>query len=158
QAHCLNFLDSVDRYLEARIDREQNAVVQHGRATLVRPYPISLEWPARWPHAAPPVKECRAQVFAELGLREGALLGVGVDRHDYTKGTGGRCPAGGRRPARSPRRRGRFTFAQLAAPSRTAIERYQQLNQTIEELAARINQRFGRGAYRPIALLRRHHE
>ena len=47
QLHCNNFLDSVDRFLEARIDREQNAVVQRGRSTLVRPYPISLEWPVR---------------------------------------------------------------------------------------------------------------
>jgi trehalose 6-phosphate synthase len=158
QSHCLNFLDSTDRYLEARIDREQNAVVQHGRATLVRPYPISLEWPARWLASAPPADACRAQIFAELGLRSDALLGVGVDRLDYTKGIEERLLAVERLLERYPRLRGRFTFAQLAAPSRTAIERYQQLNQAIEELAARINMRYGRGSYRPIVLLRRHHE
>jgi trehalose 6-phosphate synthase len=158
QSHCLNFLDSTDRYLEARIDREQNAVVQHGRATLVRPYPISLEWPARWLASAPPVDACRAQIFAELGLRPDALLGVGVDRLDYTKGIEERLLAVERLLERYPRLRGRFTFAQLAAPSRTAIERYQQLNQAIEDLAARINMRYGRGSYRPIVLLRRHHE
>src|SRR5512146_563543 len=48
QVHCNNFVDSVDRFLEARIDREQHAVVRHGRTVLVRPYPISLEWPVRW--------------------------------------------------------------------------------------------------------------
>ncbi|HEV2447686.1 MAG TPA: trehalose-6-phosphate synthase [Candidatus Sulfopaludibacter sp.] len=31
QLHCNNFMDSVDRYMETRIDREQNAVVMQGR-------------------------------------------------------------------------------------------------------------------------------
>ena len=48
QLHCNNFVDSVDRYLETRIDREQNAVVMQGHRTLIRPYPIALEWPVRW--------------------------------------------------------------------------------------------------------------
>src|SRR5688572_30271637 len=66
RVHCNNFVDSVDRYLEARIDREQNAVVQKRRSTLVRPYPISLEWPSRWSNTAPSPPECRASVLAEL--------------------------------------------------------------------------------------------
>ena len=86
QFDCNNFVDSVDRFLEARIDREQAAVVQQGRSTLVRPYPISLEWPSRWLASAPSIGECRAGVELELGLRPNTLLGLGVDRLDYTKG------------------------------------------------------------------------
>ena len=86
QLHCNNFLDSIDRYLETRIDREHNAVVMRGHRTLVRPYPISLEWPVRWAESAPGPEECRAQVWREFGLKPNALLGVGVDRLDYTKG------------------------------------------------------------------------
>jgi len=52
----------------------------------------------------------------------------------------------------------RFTFVQLAAPSRTIIERYRQLNEDVERVAARINERFGQGKYQPIVLLRSHHE
>jgi trehalose 6-phosphate synthase len=156
--HCNNFLDSVDRYLEARIDREQNAVVQHGRSTLVRPYPISIEWPNRWVASAPPVAECRSGVRQELGLRDDALLGLGVDRLDYTKGIEERLLAVERFLERFPAYAGRFSFVQLAAPSRTLIERYRQLDETVERTAARINQRFGEGAYQPIILLRAHHE
>ena len=86
QSHCNNFVDSVDRFLEARIDREESAVVQRRHWTLVRPYPISIEWPNRWARASPPAAECRAEVAAELGLAPDALIGVGVDRLDYTKG------------------------------------------------------------------------
>ena len=156
--HCNNFLDSVDRYLEARIDREQNSVVQHGRATLVRPYPISIEWPSRWVASAPPVPEWRSGVRKELGLREDALLGLGVDRLDYTKGIEERLLAVERFLERFPAFAGRFSFVQMAAPSRSLIERYRQLDETVERTAARINQRFGEGAYQPIILLRAHHE
>jgi trehalose 6-phosphate synthase len=158
QLHCNNFIDAVDRYMEARIDREQTAVVHQRRTTLVRPYPISVEWPNRWAKGAPSPADCRASVFAELGLGPDALLGVGVDRLDYTKGIEERLLAVERLLERFPSYRERFTFAQLAAPSRTIIERYRQLNESVERLAARINERFGTGTYRPIVLLRSHHE
>jgi trehalose 6-phosphate synthase len=158
QFHCNNFVDSVDRFLEARIDREQNAVVKHGRSTLVRPYPISLEWPVRWSDSAPAPADCRRSIVEEFGLRPDALIGVGVDRLDYTKGVEERLLAVERLLERHPEFRGRFTFFQLAAPSRTVIDRYRLLNENIELLSARINDRFGRGGYRPVILLRAHHE
>jgi trehalose 6-phosphate synthase len=158
QFDCNNFVESVDRFLEARIDREQHAVVQHGRSTQVRPYPISLEWPVRWSSSTPPAAECRRSLVETLKLGPDALIGVGVDRLDYTKGVEERLLAVERLIERFPEFRGRFTFVQLAAPSRTVIERYRQYNESVERLAARINERFGEGGYRPIVLLRSHHE
>ncbi len=158
QLHCNNFLDSVDRYLETRIDQEHRAVVMQGHRTLVRPYPISLEWPVHWVETAPSIEECRSRVWRDLGLKPNALLGVGVDRLDYTKGIEERLLAVEVLLERYPEYRGRFSFAQLAAPSRTKIDRYQQLNETLEQTAARINERFGTDDYRPIILYRSHHE
>jgi trehalose 6-phosphate synthase len=97
-------------------------------------------------------------VWRELGLKSNALLGVGVDRLDYTKGVTERFLAVELLLERYPEFRGRLTFAQLAAPSRTKIDRYRELNESVEALAERINQRFGKGDYRPIILLRSHHE
>jgi trehalose 6-phosphate synthase len=158
QLHCNNFLDSVDRYLETRRDQEQNAVVMQGHRTLVRPYPIALEWPVHWVETADSVEDCRAQVWRDFGLKPDALLGIGVDRLDYTKGVEERLLAVELMLERHPEFRGRFSFAQLAAPSRTKIERYRLLNETIEQLAERINQRFGKKDYKPIIMLRTHHE
>ena len=158
QLHCNNFLDSVDRYLETRIDREHNAVVMQGHRTLIRPYPIALEWPVRWVETAPVAEDCRAQVWRDLGLKPNALLGIGVDRLDYTKGVEERLLAVELLLERHPEFRGRFSFAQLAAPSRTKIVRYQELNDRVERLADRINHRFGIQGYQPIILLRSHHE
>jgi trehalose 6-phosphate synthase len=158
QAHCNNFMDSVDRYLESRIDRERHAVVQQGRSTLIRPYPISLEWPVRWLQGLPPAPECRKSVFAELGLPENALLGAGVDRLDYTKGIEERLLAVERLLEMRPELLGRFVFVQLAAPSRTAIGKYRDLNENVGAIAGRINERFGTSTYQPIILKRSHHE
>lgn len=158
QVHCNNFVDSVDRFLEARIDREQNAVVRLQRKTMVRPYPISIEWPSSWLQTVPPVPECRSSVIQELGLAPDALIGVGVDRLDYTKGIEERLLAIERLLELYPEFRGRFTFVQLAEPSRVFIERYRRLNEEVEKVTAQINQRFGQGNYRPIILQRSHHE
>ena len=124
----------------------------------MRPYPISLEWPSQWVAKAPPVDECRAGVRAELGLPADALIGIGVDRLDYTKGIEERLLAVECLLERHPEYIGKFTFVQLAAPSRTEIDRYRQLNDQVTALAERINGRFARDAYRPIVLLRAHHE
>ncbi len=158
QQHCNNFIDSVDAFMESRIDREAHAVVQGARKTLVRPYPISIEWPVHWVAGLPGVEACRASVRAELGLAPDALLGVGIDRLDYTKGIEERLAAVDQLLARFPEYRGRFTFAQLAAPSRTKIVRYRELNERVEALAAEINARWGTATWKPIALLRAHHE
>jgi trehalose 6-phosphate synthase len=81
-----------------------------------------------------------------------------VDRLDYTKGIEERLLAVEKLLERCPEFRGRFTFVQLAAPSRTLIERYQQLSDSVERAAARVNERFGEGDYRPVILKRSHHE
>ena len=158
QQHCNNFIDSVDAFVESRIDREATAVTQGTRRTLVRPYPISIEWPVHWLDQVPSVAESRASVRRELGLADDALLGVGVDRLDYTKGIEERLAAVDELLTRHPEYRGKFTFAQLAAPSRIKILRYQELNERIEAVAAEINKKWSTATWSPIALLRAHHE
>ncbi|MEO7325430.1 MAG: trehalose-6-phosphate synthase [Dokdonella sp.] len=158
QFHCNNFMDAADRFLEARLDREDLAVIQGDRRTLVRGYPISIEWPHRWVEAAPSVSDCRNAVFTELGLSPDTRLGIGVDRLDYTKGIEERMRAVERLFERNPEYIGRFTFLQLASPSRAEIERYAQLKVDVETLVARINARFARDDWQPIILRGQHTE
>ncbi|HNN57538.1 MAG TPA: trehalose-6-phosphate synthase [Leptospiraceae bacterium] len=158
QLHCNNFLSAIDRFLETRIDRERQSVFYQGHETIVRPYPISVEWPNSWAVAAPAVSECRHALITECDLKQDAVIGLGVDRLDYTKGIAERFLAVERALERFPELRGRFSFVQLAAPSRTEIERYRELSSQIEQIVERINARFGRGTYRPIVYHRAHHE
>jgi trehalose 6-phosphate synthase len=159
QQHCNNFIDSVDAYVESRIDRERRAIVRRDSGeTLVRPYPISIEWPVRWMDGIASVETCRREVREELGLAPDALLALGVDRMDYTKGIEERLEAVDLLLERAPALRGRFTFVQLAAPSRTHIERYRELDARVRSLAERINARWGREGYQPVQLRVAHHE
>ena len=158
QFHCNNFFDSVDRFLEARIDREFDAVIYGGVRTLIRPYPISIDWPNRWALSTPSVDQCRRELFGELGLPADALLGVGVDRLDYTKGIEERLLAVERLLQRFPQYRGRLVFVQLAAPSRSTIPEYRALRERLDVVVTRVNDEFGSGSYQPIVLRRSHHE
>lgn len=158
QLHCNNFFEAADRFLELRLDRETDAVVRNRRSTLVRAYPISIDWPSPWTAGLASVSNCRHSVLTALGLSADTLLAVGVDRIDYTKGLEERFLAVERLLERRPDLVGRFAFIQLAAPSRTQIDRYRDLNDSVQTLVARINDRFSRESYRPIHLLRSHHE
>jgi len=158
QFHCNNFFDTVDRFLEARVDRETFSISHGGETTEVRRYPISIEWPPAALQVQPPVAECRSRVRERLGLAPDVLLGVGVDRLDYTKGILERFMAIERLLELEPRWLGKFSFLQVAAPSRSEIDEYQNLDARVRALAERINARFGKDGYLPIILKIEHHD
>jgi len=156
QAHCNNFLETVDRAVESQVAWEHFTARRHDHLTHVRPFPISVA--ARKPGAAAPptTEEARAAVFKQIGMTS-EWLGVGVDRVDYTKGIIERFRGIERFFEKWTHYAGRFTFAQLGAPSRTEIPRYKDLLNEMTSEAARINARFGTSTWKPIVLLTRHH-
>jgi trehalose 6-phosphate synthase len=154
--HCHNFLDSIDRSLEARIERQGMAVVHHGRTALVRPYPISIEWPNPWTASAPAVERCRSEVWAELGLEPGTRLVASVDRLDYTKGIEERLRTFELTLERRVTGADPLAFVLVGAPSRVRIDRYRELGDRVRAEVERINTRFG--GKRKIVLCDRHCE
>src|ERR1700678_2540633 len=85
--HCQNFLDTVDRFVECQIDREHMTVTLQGRVCRVAPYPISIEWPPRWLQYLPDVEACRAAVRQRHRIGPDAVIGLGVERWAFTKGS-----------------------------------------------------------------------
>ncbi len=156
--HVNNFLETVDRYMESRIDRESNVVSLQGNLTAVRHYPISIEWPPRLMDTIPGVRECAAEFRRRHGIGAGVRIGIGVDRLDYTKGIEERLWAIERLFELYPEWIGHFTFVQIAAPTRAKIDSYRNFGEDVTRLADRINARFGREGYVPIVLLKQHHE
>lgn len=157
--HCKNFIETVDRTLEARIEHEHSTISFHDDDTLVEAYPISIEWPGAVGTAAwLPVEQCRRKVSERLGLAADQKIAVGIDRLDYTKGVLERMRAVECLLEQHPEWIGRFVLVQAAAPSRSVLQEYRSFQQQVGELAERINQRFGRNGYRPIQLLMEHHE
>lgn len=156
--HCNNFIETVDRYIECRIDRETSTISYGGNLTAVNSYPISIEWPSTWVKNQKPIGECRERIRTLNGLPMNCKLGVGVDRLDYTKGILERFSAIERFLELFPESVGNFAFVQIAAPSRSTIEQYQYFESQVRDLARKINLRFSKDGFEPIRLLIEHHE
>jgi trehalose 6-phosphate synthase len=153
QYHCNNFLDTVDRTVEARIDAEHFAVVRGERRTLVKPFPISVSPD----DGEDPPRVTRRELLDRLGI-EAEFIGVGVERVDYTKGLPERFEALRRFFELHPEYRERLVFVQLAAPSRSRIARYQALQHEIRAKVTEVNATLGVRGWRPIIYLERHHD
>lgn len=159
QYHCNNFLDTVDRFLESKINWEQFSVERGGSTTLIKPFPISVDFGNLVLDKVAAISEkelLRENLLKEIDLRV-EYLGVGVDRLDYTKGIPERFRAIERFLEKYPEFIGKFTFVELGAPSRTHIKRYHDLIAEVEEIAEKINWRFQTKEWKPIVFLKAHH-
>jgi trehalose 6-phosphate synthase len=156
QHHCNNFLDTVDRGVEGLVEYEENRATREGRATFVRPFPISIDVDA-FSRAA--VARPFDAVFEELAPKvAGQLMLLGIDRLDYTKGITHRLRVIEALFDREPSLRGRATFVQVGAPTRTVIPRYAALAREIHELVEHVNRRFANGRWKPVHYLPEHHD
>jgi trehalose-6-phosphate synthase len=157
QSHCTNFLQTVDRTLESRIDWDHFVVNREEHHTAVKPFPISVDFPG----ISPVQPDCnayleRVALLQESGV-EALFLGVGVDRVDYTKGILERFLAIERMLEKYPVYLEKFTFVQIGAPSRTHIKRYHDFLADVQAESERINWRFQMRNWKPIIFLNRQH-
>jgi trehalose 6-phosphate synthase len=154
QRHCNNFLETVDRALESKVDMERFAVTRGGKTSYVRPQPISIDPdpPAVTPEGA---KAEQWRMRQRLGVRDQRLL-VGVDRVDYTKGIPERFRAVDRLLTLHPELKGKFCFVQVGAPSRVHIPAYRRLNEELHGLVEAINWRHANHSWRPIVYVNEH--
>jgi len=156
QFHCNNFLDTVDRTLESRIDWEHFTVERGGQTTFVKPFPISIAFSSHPNVSADAAKPNKESLLKDLGVRA-KHFGVGVDRIDYTKGILERFRAIERFLEKYPAFQGEFTFVELGAPSRTHIKEYHDFIAAVEMETDRINWRFKTKEWQPIIFLKKHH-
>jgi trehalose-6-phosphate synthase len=147
--HCANFLETIERGLEAMVDTERSTVARFGARTRVRAFPISIDFDEHNAVAESAPVRCYEKAW-RAQFRDDVLLGLGIDRADYTKGIPDRLIAIDRLLETHPEYRGRLMFLQIAVPSRTRIAAYERLNREIAELAATINARWESNGWRPI--------
>ena len=158
--HCQNFLDTVDRMLEAKIDRERYEITRGGKSTSVRAFPISIDFER---HSRTAQSAATEQYMADwrrsLGLQD-QRVGLGIDRIDYTKGICERLRALDRFLTKYPEYQGRLIFVQVAVPSRSEIPEYRKLEEELEAMVKQINRKYRRWpsrSWRPILFLKRHY-
>lgn len=152
--HCKNFLDCIDRNLEAKVDYERYEVTRGGKVTIVRPFPISIDFDDHEATARSNAVEKEINRWkSHLGLG-GEALGIGIDRIDYTKGIPERLRALDRFLELHPAWREQLVFVQIGVPSRTHVKAYQLLDDEIDGLVEEINWRWSTDSWRPIIYLK----
>jgi len=152
--HCDNFLAAVDQELESRIDREKTAVNFQTHETLIRPFPISIDFQAVSQQASSErVVQCTERIRDEYAMRDKKIL-VGVDRIDYTKGIPEKFRAVDRFLEKYPGYKEKFVLFQLGQVSRIHIQRYKDLNDELNLLVEEINWKHSQGTWVPIIFTR----
>ncbi|MCC7174262.1 MAG: trehalose-6-phosphate synthase [Bryobacterales bacterium] len=153
--HCQNFLETLDQGLECRVDQERSEAVRGGKATAVRCFPISIDFESQSTEAASPAVTGEMDRWRrELGLSGGEVVGIGLDRLDYTKGIPEKLKAVDRFLEQNPSYVGRMVFVQVVVPSRSRIPTYNALSEEVTRLAEEVNWRWSTDSWRPVALLR----
>jgi trehalose 6-phosphate synthase len=154
--HCQNFLETVDRGIEAKVDRERWEITRGARSTIVRDFPISIDYVRHDEHARSPEVEAAMEQWRHR-LRLGQhRLGAGIERLDYTKGIPDRLRALDYLLETRPELRGQLTFLQVAVPSRTHIPAYRAVEDEVDRLVEQLNWRWGRPDWQPVQLLKEH--
>jgi trehalose-6-phosphate synthase len=156
QYHCNHFLETVNNSLESRVQWETFSVKIAGRNTLVKPFPISIEFTLKDYDRATDTLPTPSKLLEEHGINA-EYLGIGVDRIDYTKGIVEKFLAIERFLEKNPQYIGKFTFVQIGAPSRTLLKSYSDTVSAVENEAERINWRFKSKNWKAILLLKKHH-
>lgn len=154
--HCQNFLDTVDRTIEARVEPESYRITRGGKVTQVKPFPISIDYADHQRDAVSPEVEAEMTRWKKRLRLRGEHLGVGIERLDYTKGIPDRLRSLDYLLETRPELRGKLRFVQVAVPSRTHIPAYQHLNHEVDELVEAINWRWQSGAWKPIVYIKEH--
>jgi trehalose-6-phosphate synthase len=148
--HCQNFLDTVDRMLEAKVDVERFDITRSGHTTKVRPFPISIDFEEVESLASSEaVNKAMISWQKRIG-RQIEFIGVGIERLDYSKGIPQRLRAIDDFFERYPEFRKKLVFVQICVPSRLRIPSYQRLNQEVDNLVEQINFKWKNRNWKPI--------
>lgn len=151
-----NFISTVEREIEARIDKEKTSIICHGHETIIRAFPISVDFQKISKEVDSQAIQERAVRFKEEFSLGGDLKIIfGLDRIDYTKGIPERLRAVARLLEKYPQYKERFVFIQIGALSRVRISQYRDLNDEINDLVEEINWKYSTENWSPIIFVRK---
>lgn len=154
--HCYNFLDAIDREIESKIDRERFAVIRNNHETLIRPYPISVDYEGLVEKSRSQEIQAIKQTLIEQYKLYGMKILVGLDRIDYIKGLPEKFRAIDVLLERHPELREKIVLLQIGVISRLHLKVYKDLNDEINALVENINWKYSTNSWNPIILTRQH--
>lgn len=145
------FLECVRQIMGLPVDAARGSISYRGRIVWVKAFPISIDTEG-WIRLAciPQAEEEMNGLRKRLGLGAEGSIGIGVDRLEYTKALVERFNAIDLFFTRYPQFQKKFTFIQVASPSRTEMTDYRTYAETLSKTAREINERHGRDGWKPI--------
>ena len=151
-----NFVECVERELGAKSDEDGRKIFYQNHWTLLSAIPVSVDFERFGEQAGSADTDRRmANLRKRFKIGNDMIVGLGVDRLEYTKGFLKRLWALEEFLARYPVYHGRFLFIQVAAPTRAESEPYRSYRDIIQSTVNEINGRFGKGEWRPIEYIER---
>lgn len=156
--HCQNFLDTVDRSIEAKVDNDRSEITRGGHLSRIRPFPISIDFAHDSARAQEDdVTKAMEQWLAKIPDLRGRKIGASIERLDYSKGIPQRLHGLEHFLEQNPDWCGKVCFVQIAVPSRDHLATYQNEQVQVDTAVERINKRFGIPGWQPVHLLKQHH-
>ncbi len=143
-----SFLKTVSRLTSHEVDPDRGRVIFKGREVQVGAWPISVDYKTINDRAGLASIQKKALKIRETFSAERIILGV--DRLDYTKGILERLFAIDRFFLKHPKYRGKVSFIQVAAPSRSQVGSYRDLKAKIERTVGEINGKYARLGWTPV--------
>ncbi len=136
-----NFLMAAEEELQADVEIEASRVRYNGRTSTVVSVPIGVDFDRIQGFAADPALPAEQQRLRELLDLRADIIGLGVDRLDYTKGIPERLDALDALMTQRPELRGRLTFVQIGVPSRSDLRSYAAIEDEIGRRVDALNAR-----------------
>ncbi|MDQ3076480.1 MAG: trehalose-6-phosphate synthase [bacterium] len=152
-SYCRNFLTSVSKTLQAKVDFDNLTITYKDRVTYVRHFPISIDYQAV-AQSSRKNKKFGKSYIKEIVTGKYEYLSLGVERLDYTKGVLERIKAIDRFLEKYPEYIEKFVHINVLVPSRTLIQRYEDLNRELETLIENVNFKYATATWQPIHILK----
>ena len=143
--HVQNFLQSVSRELQSRINYDSRTVYLDHRATVVRNLPLGVD--------VDMIRSGKRSARAFKDYFKHYKVLFSVDRLDYTKGIKYRLRAIDYFFRKYPHYKGKAAYLGLIAPSRESIPAYHRLKTEIMSQAEKINLKHKTKTWQPINLI-----
>ena len=131
-------------------DATRNTVRVGNRIVSVKAVPIGVDYDRMQQIVSDPANEVEMKRLRQELSLESPLIGIGVDRLDYTKGVLERLEALDLLLSKRPDLQERLTFVQIGVPSRSKIRSYQDVVEAIDRKVEEINTKYGNGGPGPI--------
>jgi trehalose 6-phosphate synthase len=158
RSHCNNFLETVDRNIEAKTDRATYSVSLQGLITHVMPFPISVDFDYISKLSDMKFKRGVVEHLRKKHQLHDKKVILGVERIDYTKGIPEKLKAYDWFLRKYPQYIGKVVYLQIGSPSRVRLVEYRGVTEEIEELVDDINWRHGTDRWSPIIYMPTHHD